>query len=443
MRERVFIVWGGNRPLAERVAEALKTAGYDPQVGGGDDNPLSDDGFLGKRVIEQMKGASRAIILAQYQRKQGRLLRPNLLFEWGFLAARLPASYLHVYLIGLRRTHLHSDVLGSWATEVQSTAIPQLTKDITKHFLQEVHHARPEGTQVFMHWHDQYRAWLADQATGRAAPNDHMLAGVLIHSLQPAFYADDLDVVRKVVQNASSGGPRELSHALVVVDSALRYYEETDKDPAEQSHAALEAIRQTLATHPPWISVGNPIHRWLEVFRLDFYGLCLQRLALGAPTRAARRRDLQNALDSFCETQALLTSQSPGEEPYLRDLWVGYVLRNLGRTEGFLGLKRAGKTLERALKARRNALGYLSLTLPKYVAAELALETTLVDLDLASLRRDDTKFARKVVASATKVLLDKSVLRRLSLWRRVQKQLEELTVEMKLPLLPQALRSSA
>lgn len=116
MRDMVFIVWGGNHDLAEQVCETLKNRNIDAQVGGHDDGPDDKEYYLGDQILGQMKKASQAIILAQADTRANTndqvnksspneqanrdtyRLRPNLMFEWGYLWRSLPAECVHVFL---------------------------------------------------------------------------------------------------------------------------------------------------------------------------------------------------------------------------------------------------------------------------------------------------------------------------------------------------------
>jgi hypothetical protein len=41
------------------------------------------------------------------------------MFEWGYLLRSLPDRYIHVYLIGITRKDVPTDLQGSWCEEVR------------------------------------------------------------------------------------------------------------------------------------------------------------------------------------------------------------------------------------------------------------------------------------------------------------------------------------
>ena len=114
--EHIFIAWGKNKKLADKVAEKLKERGYNPIVGGDEKNPKKMDYFLGPQILNQIKKASKAIILVQH-------LRPNLMFEFGVLFERLDPDSLFIFLIRIKRSKFFtkaSDLAGVNCLEVPS-----------------------------------------------------------------------------------------------------------------------------------------------------------------------------------------------------------------------------------------------------------------------------------------------------------------------------------
>jgi hypothetical protein len=94
LEDLTFIAWGGNRNLALKLSENLTKLGFKNVVGGFADKRQDADEHIANRVITQMRRCSRAIILAQGEKQQDGTFafRPNLMFEWGYLLARLSPS---------------------------------------------------------------------------------------------------------------------------------------------------------------------------------------------------------------------------------------------------------------------------------------------------------------------------------------------------------------
>ena len=113
-KEKVFIAWGGNQPLAEQVGIELKERGYEGVIGGG--NPT--DMYIGNQVLSQISQCTRAIILAEPRKDMLNSFSSNLMFEWGFLTAKIEAHKLHVFIIDESQKSLPSDLAGIWCNEI-------------------------------------------------------------------------------------------------------------------------------------------------------------------------------------------------------------------------------------------------------------------------------------------------------------------------------------
>ena len=78
MKANVFIVWGGNKELADRVSEKIQEhKEFNVQIGGEDPNSL----FIGTTVLQQIQMSSIAIILVQNSDKTGNgyMFRPKVM----------------------------------------------------------------------------------------------------------------------------------------------------------------------------------------------------------------------------------------------------------------------------------------------------------------------------------------------------------------------------
>ena len=134
--EKVFIAWGGNQDIAKMISNELNKHGFDGIVGGGTPTDL----FIGTQVFSQIHQCTRAIILVENTRPDA--INPfssNLMFEWGYLTAKMDPRKLHVFLIGESVKNLPSDLAGIWAEElknVEDKTRENIAKEITEMFLE-------------------------------------------------------------------------------------------------------------------------------------------------------------------------------------------------------------------------------------------------------------------------------------------------------------------
>ncbi len=117
---KVFIAWSGNFEFAKKLKNYIDShPAYDAIVGG-NLHELSSI-FVGGTIIEQMKKCDQAILLIQKNSDTGRL-SSNLMFEWGYMLAKLNANKIHIYFMNLsvNDTELPSDLHGVWAYSVNT-----------------------------------------------------------------------------------------------------------------------------------------------------------------------------------------------------------------------------------------------------------------------------------------------------------------------------------
>ena len=114
--ENVFIAWSKSRSLADSIACKLKESGINPIVGGG----LPQDMFVGNQIVSQMDSCNFAMILIQKKGEIGGVaeFNDNVMFEWGYLLAKLGNRKIFVFLIDTSERELPSDLVGSWVMPV-------------------------------------------------------------------------------------------------------------------------------------------------------------------------------------------------------------------------------------------------------------------------------------------------------------------------------------
>lgn len=385
MKGEVFIAWGENLELAEAVEAKLDGEGYKAQVGGCETNCGKSGFYLGQQIMAQLKRASRAIILAQPSADGSLTFRPNLMLEWGFLMARLSPARVHVFLIGVNRSDLPSDLQGSWSTEIALDEIDSMAGEVVKTFTGSVCQASVEASEIFCMW-PTWRAWIERQLSGEDAPDYLMLAGVLLHSVQPAFYNGELQVLMRALEVASTlHGPPELRESVRISRAACDYNLGVELAPgfAELNFIA-DRLEPPLDTH---VEQGALMH-WLETVRLDFLGLCYWQMVSTTPADNERRNlYMTQAKDAFQKACGFLDKI---KDEKATQLWKGYILRNLGRISMELKDDSGAKTcLKNALDARQRAYGDLKAAgMSEIPLSMYSLEITATRIDLLAYGYD-------------------------------------------------------
>lgn len=386
MKGEVFIAWGANEDLAKEVAEKLKADNFIAQIGGIEDDPLQSSFYLGQQIMNQIKRASRAIILAQKSPKNRKkmLFRPNLMLEWGMLTGRLNASLVHVFLIGLKRSELPSDLQGSWATEIDELDdINNMSKNIVEKFKSQISQACCEPTKVIREW-DSWKYWIENQLNKDVAPDYYLLAGVLLHSIQPAFYGGDIEFLldKMVAIGKISNIPPVLTESIRISTGACLYYKGVERNP---DYSTLNRIISSLKPTTRDEVEDSEFKTWLEIIRKDFLGLLYWKLGqISPPNGVSPNNYTMTAKDLFLEVNDLLKDIKNSDKVAF-SMWKGYVLRNIGRiyAESFDNDLEASKFFTQAHSARERAWGDLQNIIEnKILKLQFYLEVKAVEIDL-------------------------------------------------------------
>ena len=113
----VFIGWSGNQPLALCLEKLINSDEHEAIVGGG----TPRDMYVGAQVINQINQCSYAILLVENISDEGAISN-NLMFEWGYIMAKLPHTCIYTMLIDKESRDLPSDLQGTWVSPIARTA---------------------------------------------------------------------------------------------------------------------------------------------------------------------------------------------------------------------------------------------------------------------------------------------------------------------------------
>ncbi|WP_375485453.1 TIR domain-containing protein [uncultured Mycobacterium sp.] len=432
--EAVFIAWGGNLPLATAVAERLKQRGFSPRVGGTTDTGRYTDLYVGHQILAQIRETTSAIVLAQsftgpsIATTQKTDIRPNLMFEWGYLVAwfRFRPEDLYVYLIDIDRRDLPSDILGSWSETIEFTNWEDTAQKIVDNFCAHftTHDATP-SLAILAKW-SEWRNWMDRQIEGKEQPRPTFLARVLLHSIQPAYYHGELSHLADVNKAARkfSDTPALLS-ARRIVSAACHFYDYTAREQRQWRIGELGQIRQTLAQRLP--DCGNSdFMAWLELVRNDFFGLTNYHMA-EISRGTSRDNYLVAAEQAFNEGLRQLNNVKTVEKNGVWHLWNGYIRRNLGKVYQMVDRKDdAKRELNNAFDSRQEAYqSLLTESDDRLVLTQVHIETLLVQLDLLSEEFDSGMLSE--IGDTFHSYM--SEMRLIGLWKQAVSQARRIAVQ--------------
>ena len=202
--ESVFIAWSGNYKVATRVAAQLEAKGFRAVVGGG----TPHDMFIGSQVLSQMDACSHAIILAQKKNdtSTGELAKfsENLMFEWGYMIARVSSKNVYAFLIDTGERELPSDLMGSWVVAIKSAGLTEdeTAERIVERF--EVESRSLDKLAIMSQW-KEVKA-LAKQHAARKKYSDSEMAQMVLFSLKSAYYHNEMSLMLQGLSYTGSIG---------------------------------------------------------------------------------------------------------------------------------------------------------------------------------------------------------------------------------------------
>jgi hypothetical protein len=405
MTENVFIAWGRNLDLAERVASRLRAEEYFPTVGGRDRGSHPTTFFINSNVISQMDNAAFAIVLAQriYDSagQPTTEFRPNLMFEWGYLQRRLRADMIHIFLIGLKRHDLPSDLLNAYASEIDLRSSPSVkaldaaAKKIVETFCNNVVNIDLDGLDIIKRY-DDYRSRLSDILDGRHSFNSRETGYWLLHMLQPAFYRDDLAFLQDCVNRLTGRATGHFSKVMTLVTQVVNYYEVADNNSAldVDGSNAKPASRKDAITKLHLMQrrlqglsgSKDHIYNIFDVVLEDFRGL----VHLALYKLQTNPKDLKTAIACFkmakiecSEFQSDLAGNN-----FIRKYWLAYIHRNLSRAYFLAGNTAEGRRHARyAQDDREWVSSQLEAVGQQSMAQHFQLECALAKFDEVVHRR--------------------------------------------------------
>ncbi len=190
--DKYFIGWSGNQELAKELARKIEQHTKDSAIVGGG---VFEDMYVGAQVIKQMQQCSCAILLVE-DKGEG-AISANLMFEWGYLIARLPVNNIYTFLLNKLSRDLPSDLLGSWAVELEVDRATQTDEEIAQIIFSFL--AEKINTHREVNYFDLFNNWrkLSPKLTSGQAIPDTEFCRYLATGCLAAYYYMDYRPLRK------------------------------------------------------------------------------------------------------------------------------------------------------------------------------------------------------------------------------------------------------
>lgn len=386
MSGTTLIIWGGNQKLAYEVANELKKNDQNAEIGGGSQRNT----YVGTQVINQINQADKIMILAQWPPENEPELinepiqfRPNLMYEWGYVNARFPAEDVQVFVIGMTQNDLPTDLKGIWVEEIPLSDIDTMAKQISSQYIRKESTTDVDLEDIFISW-SKTKDYLGSIIRGDINFNHIRVANLILHSIQPAYYNNDIAFLRNVIKERIPSNSNDLLITKEIAITVTEFYEVTSNQLRTPSLSDLKNIKDGLEF--PVTASDAKLEKWLNLIRLDFLGLCNMFLGNLKEDPKEKEHYYRLAVKNFEDAYEILVYlQGAKIRSGYFSLWKGYILRNQGKILCSLGIKEEGyEKLQAALEGRRLGLRtFKSLKTPDLLLTHLELEMYLVEIELA------------------------------------------------------------
>jgi hypothetical protein len=269
--EKVFIAWGGNQDIAKMVSNELIKHGFDGIVGGGTPTDL----YIGTQVFSQIHQCTRAIILVENTRTDTtNYFSNNLMFEWGYLTAKIDPRKLHIFLIGESVKNLPSDLAGIWAEEIKITdnkSRESISKEIANLFFEAA--SRPidiDKMGIFNHWNEIKRN--LSEYSKAPVYSEIECAHYLLHSIEVTYgYMEEdelINIIKNIVPSSSA-----LEFAIQIIKSNRALFDESTGLTKPISFDTFSEQKSLFERNFDFSNQDRNLHLWFKYFSCGRLGL--------------------------------------------------------------------------------------------------------------------------------------------------------------------------
>lgn len=336
-KEKVFIAWGGNQNLAQAVGIELGKHGFLGIIGGGSPSDM----FVGTQIFSQINQCTRAIILAEnVSHNSDTSFSNNLMFEWGYLTAKMESRKPHVFLIGVSRKNLPSDLSGIWAKEIDgiSKTTESIAQEIVCSFIEEV--SRPveiNKIEIFDRW-NEIKRYLEIHSVSPAY-SEIECAHYLLHSIEVCYAYMEEEQLQELIDRIKPSSD-VLAFAIKIIKANLELFTKSHALTHQISLDTFSELKAVFDCKFDFINQDRNLHMWFEYFCASRLGMLYTFIILqsdfDAESKLAYSKKAVKCFEDALYALNEIVKKYPGETVYVK-LYEGYVYRNLHRIHQIIG----------------------------------------------------------------------------------------------------------
>ena len=267
--DNIFIGWSGNQSLANELGtEINRNKTFNAIVGGGTPTNM----YIGAQVLDQIKDSDYALLLME---KKNGAISANLMFEFGYILAKMPVNRIFLVLINMESTELASDIQGTWVFKTKKfdrsvTAESDFARELYADFVEFERNRLLVGQSNYFDYIDRWEECFSDLKTdSRISTNDSEY--IILGCLAADYYNDYqelYDVLHKVNYDEAVSNIVYFAKAYISIflDSGNMRYPLND-DQMMTCREAFESLLERDRTLSP------KLDRILDILVHDAYGL--------------------------------------------------------------------------------------------------------------------------------------------------------------------------
>ena len=265
--DNIFIGWSGNLSLAEQVASLINNNSPKKAIVGGG---VPKDMFIGAQVLNQIDRSNYALLLVED--KDNGQISHNLMFEWGYIAAKLSVNNICTILINKSSRELPSDLLGTWVFELNYDRKNETEEQFANKIFDIVQRSFGESEEKnYFNLIDRWNQVFVRMQTTKIDNDQEMAEYLLLGSLAAYYYMDNIPL-RKFLNNISG------SVALNEIVNFVKGYTDLFIESANMTKPLtqdsvfnlMQIYESTLASRT---HISEEIDILVEILCNDVYGL--------------------------------------------------------------------------------------------------------------------------------------------------------------------------
>ena len=409
MKDRVFIIWSGDKNVATQVKSILERQyNYVCSIGGNDDND-SDRASVGDTVIQQIKGCNQAIVI--FQNRADGAVSNNLFFELGYVFAAYGARKVHCVKRKSEKVVLPTDFDNSFveAIKEEENGVDVFAQGIVDYFIGRQKMSINENKMFLINnrylIHDKI---VSHYSEAGSKCSDYELAQYILFYTQAAHMFGDEDKVHKEILEFKNKHYYEFSTELALaVNLSLTFLDLVDNIKLDENTLEVYIDQDVF-----WKIKNEYTHystslksdatgifdEWADVFINEQFAFAYMLFANNSATDNSMRLGLHKkameyaykTLDAMDRLEKSAPCKENNDSVGLLSLFRAYVYRNLYIAKTELGEEDANVWLEKTMHERASLKNHFGKgTIDTQLYENFCMEYYLSIVNYLSTKKED------------------------------------------------------